>query len=84
MSSNQFKHPEDTILTFNITIEEIDLTNDVVALENVSIRDLENELYAMVEVAKRRRATKVILLSLRRIPTGIHLPYSLFFFCSSL
>lgn len=58
MSSNQLKHPEDTIMTFNITIEEIDLTNDVVALENVSIRDLENELYAMVEVAKKKKSNE--------------------------
>ena len=45
-------------MTFNITIEEIDLTNDLVALENVSIRDLENELYAMVEVAKKKKSNE--------------------------
>lgn len=42
-------------MSYNITIEEIDLTNDVVALENVSIRDLENELYALVEEAKKKK-----------------------------
>jgi hypothetical protein len=44
-------------MTNTVTIEEIDITHDVVALENITLHELERALYAMVEETKKRKSS---------------------------